>query len=95
MLPVGAMTMQSGDKKPSLAQTGADARAPLSDDLLIGADAIAAFVYGDTQQRRKIYHLAQTNRIPVFKLGSSVCARRSTLLRWIEQQELRAIGPKD
>lgn len=59
----------------------------LSDDLLDGADAIAQFVFGDAKYRRKIYHLAASGGIPTFNLGAIVCARKSTLLAWIKQQE--------
>ncbi len=66
----------------------------LFDDLLVGAEAIAAYLYGNQRHRRKIYHLAQTRRLPVFKLGSKLCARRSTLLAWIEGQETNSTsGP--
>lgn len=62
----------------------------LSDDLLRGAAAIAEFIYGHRRHRRKIYHLAQTKRLPVFYFGSTICARRSTLIRMIESQEAEA-----
>jgi hypothetical protein len=58
-------------------------------DLLQGADAIATFLYGDPASRRKVYHLASTSNLPVFKLGAMICARRSILLQWIEKQERR------
>ena len=62
----------------------------LADDLLRGAEAIAEFLYGHRRHRRKIYHLAQTKRLPVFHLGSTLCARQSTLIAWIEDQEIKA-----
>ena len=49
----------------------------ISDDMLRGADEIAEFFYGDKEQRRKVYHLVATSNLPVFKLGSMICARRS------------------
>jgi hypothetical protein len=58
-------------------------------DLLRGADRIADFLFGDPQQRRKVYHLARTSRLPVFRLGSLLCARKSTLLDWVARQERR------
>lgn len=61
----------------------------LSDDLLRGADAIADFLYGDARQRRKVYHFAETSRLPIFRLGSVLCARRTVLLHWINEQEKR------
>lgn len=60
-----------------------------SKDLLRGADEIAAFLYGDAALRRKVYHLAATSHMPVFKLGSMICARKSVLMQWIEAQERR------
>lgn len=59
----------------------------LASDLLRGADRIAEFVFGHASERRKVYHLAETSRLPVFRLGAVLCARRSTLLEWIAQQE--------
>jgi hypothetical protein len=55
--------------------------------MLRGADQIADFFYGDKTQRRKVYHLVATSNLPVFKLGSMICARKSILLRWIAEQE--------
>lgn len=62
----------------------------LADDLLEGADAIAEFLYNDRKKRRRVYQLAEVvgpNKLPCFRLGGIVCARRSTLLAWIESQE--------
>jgi hypothetical protein len=59
----------------------------MKDDLLEGAAEIAGFLYGNCGHRRKIYHLAQTSRFPVFRLGTRLCARRSTLEEWITKQE--------
>ena len=63
-----------------------------ANDMLRGADEIAEFLYGDGEQRRKVYHLVATSHLPVFKLGSMICARRSILLKWIEGQEIRHVG---
>ena len=65
-------------------------RLSLADDLLRGAEAIAEHLYGHPRHRRKVYHLAKTKRLPVFRLGSTLCARRSTLIAWIEDQEIKA-----
>jgi hypothetical protein len=64
-------------------------QAKLAQDLLRGADEIADFLFGDARQRRKVYHLAETSRIPVFRLGSKLCARPSVLMAWIASQEVR------
>lgn len=58
-------------------------------DLLRGADEIGVFLFGHRDQRRKVYHLAATSKLPIFKLGSLICARRSVLLSWIAEQEGR------
>ncbi len=59
----------------------------LANDLLRGAAEISRFLYGDLSSRRKIYHLAKTTDLPVFKLGEVLCARKSKLIAWIELQE--------
>lgn len=66
-----------------------NAGATLADDLLRGADAIAEFVFGDKKHRRKVYYLTGVAklRMPHFRMGSVVCARKSTLMRWIEERE--------
>jgi hypothetical protein len=61
----------------------------LADDLLRGADEIAEFIFGERGSRRKIYYLAETSHLPVFRLGSQLCARKSILLKWISGQETR------
>ncbi len=59
----------------------------MSGDILRGADKIAEFLFGDPKLRRKVYHLVETGRLPVFRLGTTICARKSTLVAFIEQQE--------
>lgn len=61
----------------------------LADDLLRGADEIARFMFGDVKHRRKVYYLTgeAPRGMPHFKMGSVICARKSTLLNWIAQQE--------
>lgn len=63
----------------------------LAADILYGADGIAEFLYGDRKLRRKVYNLVETARLPHFRLGAVICARRSVLLEWIQAQE-RALG---
>lgn len=74
--------MPDGSASPSL-------QTDLAVDLLRGANQIAGFLFGDPRLRRKVYHLAETSRLPVFRLGSVLCARKSVLLEWIAQQEKR------
>lgn len=64
----------------------------VADDILRGANAIAVFLYGDARQRRKIYHLAATGRVPTFNEGAIICARKSEIVRWIRAQEARGHG---
>lgn len=56
----------------------------IADDLLRGADAIAAFL---GFPRRSVYHAVTKNHLPHFRLGETVCARKSTLTAWIASQE--------
>jgi hypothetical protein len=65
----------------------------LAGDLLRGADEIAEFIFGSRGSRRKVYYLAECTRLPVFRLGSVLCARRSVLLDWISGQEKQALPP--
>ena len=64
-----------------------DDEAEFAKDILRGADAIAEFLYGDREMRRKVYHLVASSNLPVFKLGSMICARKSVLLKFVEAQE--------
>jgi hypothetical protein len=54
----------------------------LADDLLVGAEAIARFVYGaaDPVAIRRVYHAGAAGHLPVFKLGRLLAARKSKLL---------------
>ncbi len=61
--------------------------AGISDDMLLGTEAIAKWLLGDGAEARKIYGMAEAGRLPCFKIGKRICARKSVLLRWIEQQE--------
>ena len=67
----------------------ADQDIPFSADMLRGADEIAAFLFGSRLERRKVYHLAASSNLPIFKLGSMLCARKSVLMAWVEAQERR------
>ena len=59
----------------------------LSGDILYGAKEIAEFLGGTAERRRTIYNLVQQGRIPHFRLGAIICARKSALLEWIAIQE--------
>jgi hypothetical protein len=66
---------------------------PLAEDLLRGADEISDFIFGKRGGRRKVYYLAECARLPVFRLGSMLCARKSVLIGWIAGQETRGMTP--
>lgn len=61
----------------------------VAQDLLRGASEIATFL---GLSRRSVYHQIESGRLPVFRLGSSVCARKSVLLNWIEEQERQSLA---
>ena len=58
-----------------------------AEDLLFGAAEIAEFLYGDKSKRRQVYHLAQSAALPVFKLGATLCAKKSSVRHYIEALE--------
>lgn len=55
-----------------------------SDDLLIGAAAIAEFIYGAPDARRSVFHLAASTQAPIGKLGSRLVARKSDLIDYLK-----------
>jgi len=66
----------------------------IASDLIVGAAALARFIYGSDDERfqRRVYYLTTAGckrPLPHFRLGSQIAARRSTILAWIEQQEAR------
>lgn len=61
-----------------------------SKDLLRGAAEIAEFLFGDRKHRRKVFYLAGRSKLPIFRLKSQLCARKSSLIKFVEDQENRA-----
>ena len=59
-------------------------------DLLYGVSQIAKFLGIETRQAR---HQCETKRLPCFKLGQIICARRSKLWRWLDELEAGAPEP--
>ena len=57
-------------------------------DLLNGYAAIGAFMRWPTQTAK---NRSLAGIIPTFKIGGTICARRSTLLAWIAAQEARGL----
>lgn len=72
-------------------KTEQEERGALADDILEGADAIAEFLFGSRNSRRKVYYLAECSKLPIFRLGSVLCARKSVLLSFISGQESRVM----
>ena len=68
--------------------------AALASDILRGAPAIAEELFGSAADRWKVYNLVKHNRLPIFRMGSVVCARRSSLRDWIAEQERQSVSPK-
>ncbi|WP_286880878.1 hypothetical protein [Sphingomonas sp.] len=58
-------------------------------DLLYGVKAIAAHLQMTVKQ---VYHLHAKGDLPTFKIGATVCARRSTLAKHFADQEF---GPSE
>lgn len=56
-------------------------------DLLYGAAPIAKYL-GLTEKQAR--HRIDTGHIPSFRIGSTICARRSTLNQWLADQEAKA-----
>jgi hypothetical protein len=82
------------DQPPAEMKAPANENDPeFAEDLLRGGEAVAQFL---GIKRRALFHLKATSKIPVFKLGGVICARKSVLLRWIADQEARyaAVGSK-
>jgi excisionase family DNA binding protein len=61
-------------------------------DLLYGVPKIADFL-GLT--KRATYHLIEAKRLPYFKIGATVCARRASLLAALERMEQHQFEQRD
>jgi excisionase family DNA binding protein len=53
-------------------------------DLLYGCEKIAAYL-GVT--RRTAYHLIESGKVPAFRIGRTVCARRGTMDKTLKRLE--------
>jgi hypothetical protein len=67
---------------------------PLADDLLRGVRSISEYVFGGVSDEReaernlrRIYHAINKGDIPTFRIGGTICARRSSILQRIAEQE--------
>jgi hypothetical protein len=61
----------------------------LSDDMIVGADAIATFL---GVKRRQVYNASERGYLPVFRLGALICARKTTLASWVTEQERASLA---
>lgn len=50
-------------------------------DLLYGVGAIAAHL---NLTKRQVYHLASTGGLPTFKIGKTVCGRKTAVEQWLK-----------
>lgn len=57
------------------------------DGIVRGAQKLAELL--KLPNRRSVYHLAAHSRLPVFRLGSMICARRKALIEFMTEQERR------
>lgn len=53
----------------------------LSEDLLDGAAAAAAFVFGTESKRRVIYRMTESGDLPAIRMGKRLYYRKSDLER--------------
>jgi hypothetical protein len=51
----------------------------VGDNLILGASALADFIFKDRKKRRKIYHMHERGLLPLFKIGSEIAGLKSTL----------------
>jgi hypothetical protein len=56
----------------------------VADDLLDGCEKIAQFL---GMKPRQIYYQVYRQRLPVFRIGEKICARKSTLIAHISRLE--------
>lgn len=59
----------------------------LADDVLKGADAIAAFLGED---KRAVFYQIANGKLPHYRVGQNIRARKSSLMAWIAAQEAGA-----
>jgi hypothetical protein len=65
------------------------------DRIILGAAAIAEYIFGDPSLRRKVYYLAEFTKVPIWRLGAQLCLRPATYENWIAIQEARAFPNAD
>jgi|ERR1700721_310719 hypothetical protein len=81
-------------RRPGGAGRGLDERAangeqatehplPTKGLVLFGAHEISQFLFGSAAHRRRVYHLAEKHGLPVFHIGSTICAREVRITEWL------------
>jgi hypothetical protein len=63
----------------------------ISQDLVIGADDGAKYLFGEAD-RRRFYHLVSTSRLPTARLGSKIAIQKSVIRSFLWQQQRRAFA---
>jgi hypothetical protein len=64
-------------------------------DLLVGAEAISMFMFGDPDATRRVYHAWEAHDLPAFKVGNALWARKGALVAWVDAKESEADRPLD
>lgn len=60
-------------------------------EILSGVKEIARFL--GLKPRQVSWH-AERGNIPVFRMGTTICSRKATLVQWIEEKERAGKGTK-
>ena len=60
---------------------------PSGGDMLYGVAAIGEFL---GLKKRQALYLIESERVPFFRVGKIICARRSSLTQWLAEQEAAA-----
>jgi hypothetical protein len=61
-----------------------------SKDLIVRAESLSVWLFGTPNKARSIFHLVETSRLPTFRIGSQIAARKSILRAFFWSQERRA-----
>jgi hypothetical protein len=86
---MGKATVEANDQGLACSESDTTKKKKLSDDIVRGAMNIAELLFGERSKRarRAVYHLATSSQMPFFKMGSTLCIRRSKLEEYIAEQE--------
>jgi hypothetical protein len=85
----------TGDKSPLAEPSQGEERVDSKLDLLVGAEAIAIYMFGDPTETRRVYHAWEAHGLPAFKVGNALWARKSALRSWVQDKEQDSVrAPK-